>query len=271
MIYSRKLYFRTKTAFICFSICALFITGHSAYGEDFAVSFFSIPCTGKTDGFYEKNKSMLSISSDDADFTLPETSSQKKIKRISSTGSTTVRIATGINQTYYAKPGSADTATTRYVNLSDPNLTALSKTIKGSTGREIIAGVRATVFEYIIIKKSGMPIVSSEQILLKKAGDCKQHTVLAVSLLRKKGIPARAVSGLIYQKEFNGGKNRFVFHMWTEAFDGTSWIICDASFPPEAAKASHYIALSYHSLKSESPMEFTTAMYTIKNLRINAE
>lgn len=268
MIVERKRYVLPGVAVFFFSTCFFFLPGNAVFGENFRTDFFSIPCSGNTGIFGTKDHVRLCAVSDNTDFTLPETSSQKIIKKIPSANRAEITFETGINTGYTAKPVNADTEKTRYINLDDPKLADLARTIMSGSTRATIDGIRTTVYKYIAVKKSGMPLISSKEILSAQAGDCKQHTVLAIALLRRKSIPARAIIGLVYQKEFNGSKDRFVFHMWAEAFDGKSWVICDAAFPPDANKASQYLAISYHSLKSESPLDYTAAISNISNLRI---
>jgi transglutaminase-like putative cysteine protease len=264
-----RLKISAASAAVC--LCTLLFSSGALHADDFLTDFFSVPFGGKNEGFYDKTRAVLSVSSDDADFTLPETSTQKILNRSVSGKKATVILATGVNHTYAYKPAAADTSATRFLNLSDPKLAAFAQTLKKTSPRETILSVRSAVSSYITDKHSGTPLVSSSQILISRSGDCKQHTVLAVALLRKLGIPARACTGLLYQKEFNGEKNRFAFHMWAEAFDGTSWIICDAAFPLHSVKESHYVALSYHSLKSEAPLDYIGAISRISNLSIDAE
>jgi hypothetical protein len=64
--------------------------------------------------------------------------------------------------------------------------------------------------------------VDAAQLL---AGDCTEHAMLLVALLRSRGIPARVACGLRLDPQ----KRRFTYHMWTEAWSSASWRSVDAS------------------------------------------
>lgn len=88
-----------------------------------------------------------------------------------------------------------------------------------------------------------------------------------IALLRALHIPARAVVGMIAAKEYAGKKNVFVFHMWAEAYYNNTWMLVDATRPGKK-KTNIYIALAYHSLETEMPLEFLEAMAHIQNLKV---
>jgi hypothetical protein len=74
---------------------------------------------------------------------------------------------------------------------------------------------------------------SAVQVLQNKAGDCNEFTTLYVALARSAGLPARAVSGLLY---LNG---RFYYHAWPEIYLN-DWIAVDPSFDQFPADAAHF-------------------------------
>ncbi len=68
----------------------------------------------------------------------------------------------------------------------------------------------------------GMP--SALEALRTREGDCNEHSILAVAILRALGIPSRVVFGLVYDSGF------FFFHAWVEAFDGKKWVEFDPTW-----------------------------------------
>ncbi|HWC73812.1 MAG TPA: transglutaminase-like domain-containing protein, partial [Gemmatimonadales bacterium] len=73
---------------------------------------------------------------------------------------------------------------------------------------------------------------SAVQVLEHASGDCNEFTTLYVALARSAGLPARAVSGLIYT---NG---RFYYHAWPEIYL-KDWIPVDPMFDQFPADAAH--------------------------------
>jgi len=63
----------------------------------------------------------------------------------------------------------------------------------------------------------------AREILKNLEGDCSEHTVLTVALLRAAGIPARAAVGIMYARGI------FAYHMWPEVYAGR-WIGLDSKW-----------------------------------------
>ena len=89
------------------------------------------------------------------------------------------------------------------------------------------------VYHFINRKGYGIGFGDTAAILEKREGDCTEHTVLAMALLRAGGIPARAAMGLVSMNSFMG------YHMWVEAFLDDRWIPMDPTFRQYRADASH--------------------------------
>lgn len=67
-------------------------------------------------------------------------------------------------------------------------------------------------------------IATALETARRREGDCTEHAMLLVALLRNRGIPARVASGL----KIDEGVSRLVFHMWTEAWVDDRWLPLDA-------------------------------------------
>jgi transglutaminase-like putative cysteine protease len=128
--------------------------------------------------------------------------------------------------------------------------------------------VEKFVYNYIQKKSYGIPLISASDILQSRSGDCTEHSVLAVSLLRALKIPARALFGLVYEKKYQAQKNIFIFHMWVEAYYQKKWNLIDAT-RSGAKKLNHYLALGYHDLQTATPLSYLKTMATIQNLKIS--
>jgi hypothetical protein len=76
---------------------------------------------------------------------------------------------------------------------------------------------------HIVNKGMEHGYASALDVWRSQAGDCTEHSLLAVALLRAAGIPARPVVGLA----FGESERAFVGHMWVEAYVG-EWRTLDA-------------------------------------------
>lgn len=120
--------------------------------------------------------------------------------------------------------------------LINPELKELKELAGKIAGKERDA---CKVFKKIInwvnanIEKE--PVVSIPDplsILKTKKGDCNEHAVLAVSLLRSLGIPSRVAVGVVFSAGY------FYYHAWVEAYVG-EWISGDPVMNQIPADASH--------------------------------
>lgn len=81
------------------------------------------------------------------------------------------------------------------------------------------------VRDNITAKNFNTAFATAAEVARSREGDCTEHAVLLVALLRARGIPARGVVGLVYIEALPG----FGFHMWTEAWIADRWIPLDAT------------------------------------------
>jgi hypothetical protein len=82
-------------------------------------------------------------------------------------------------------------------------------------------------------------------------GDCTEHSLLTVAMLRSVGIPARRIDGLIYVVA-EGGLPRLYWHEWVEAFVG-QWTQLDPTWNEPVADAAH-IALGKEAREEILPL-----------------
>jgi hypothetical protein len=97
-------------------------------------------------------------------------------------------------------------------------------------------------------------------VLRQMKGDCTEHSLLSVALLRAAGIPARRVDGLIYL-ENSDGVPAFYWHEWVEAWVG-EWTQLDPTFHEPVADATHF------ALGEETSAEITPLLGQLKVLQV---
>lgn len=107
---------------------------------------------------------------------------------------------------------------------------------------EAAARLRAFVADYVNAKDLSVGMATASEVARTRQGDCTEHAVLLTALLRKAGIPARTVTGVVYADEFLGQRGIFGFHMWTQAWldgegegqgKGGRWVDLDPSLPAD--------------------------------------
>ncbi|MEX0791568.1 MAG: transglutaminase-like domain-containing protein [Pirellulaceae bacterium] len=105
------------------------------------------------------------------------------------------------------------------------------------------------VHETVTEKNFSQGFATAADVARAREGDCTEHSVLLMALLRAKGIPARAALGLVY---FEGEQARgFAYHMWTEAWIDDRWIPLDATRPPGPIGVD-YIKVTESSLEGSA-------------------
>ncbi len=67
----------------------------------------------------------------------------------------------------------------------------------------------------------------ASEILETQEGVCRDHAILAGTLLRAAGIPTRFVNGLVF------AEGAFYYHAWVEFWDGSEWIGLDTTRSPK--------------------------------------
>lgn len=125
-------------------------------------------------------------------------------------------------------------APTSLAQHQDPCFTTLEARLAlkpGATRWDITRAVTRTVFEWIREKDMSVGFASALEVCRNGKGDCTEHGVLAVALLRRLGVPARGVLGWV------GLDTTFGLHFWVEARIGGRWIPVDPTFDQAPASA----------------------------------
>jgi transglutaminase-like putative cysteine protease len=104
-------------------------------------------------------------------------------------------------------------------------------------------------------KDYGASADRATDVLRQMKGDCTEHSLLSVALLRAAGIPAKRVDGVVYM--FNDGVPALYWHEWVEAYVG-EWTQLDPTFQQTVADATHF------ALGEESGAEITPLIGQLK-------
>lgn len=114
----------------------------------------------------------------------------------------------------------------RFIQSDYPSIRVVADSIRAAThldGWPLARAIAQWVNEHIADKGMEHGYASALDVLRSRSGDCTEHSLLTVALLRASGIPARPVVGLA----FGESERAFVGHMWVEAYvDG--WRTLDA-------------------------------------------
>lgn len=96
---------------------------------------------------------------------------------------------------------------------------------------ELAKRVTAFVFDWITDKDFTVGFASALEVCRNPRGDCTEHGVLAVALLRRLGVPARGVTGWVGLDETLG------LHFWVEVKLKDRWVPVDPTFDEAPASA----------------------------------
>lgn len=89
-----------------------------------------------------------------------------------------------------------------------------------------------------LVKDYGSSSDRATDVLKTLRGDCTEHSLLTVALLRAVGIPARRVDGVVYLMNEDQVPALY-WHEWVEAFVG-EWTQLDPTFGQDVADATHF-------------------------------
>jgi hypothetical protein len=105
----------------------------------------------------------------------------------------------------------------RFIQSDNPAIRAVADSIRAAAhvdGWPLARAIAQWVNLHIVDKSMEHGYASALDVLRSRSGDCTEHSLLTVAILRAAGIPARPVVGLA----FGESEHAFVGHMWTEAY-----------------------------------------------------
>jgi transglutaminase-like putative cysteine protease len=139
-----------------------------------------------------------------------------------------------------ADPNGGENLKTSIVIESDaPEIKKLAKDIAGSEkdAWEVAKKVSRWVYENMA-KDYGASSDRATDALRELKGDCTEHSLLTVSLLRALGIPAKRIDGVVYLMNEDQVPALY-WHEWVEAYVG-EWTQLDPTFGQDVADATHF-------------------------------
>lgn len=125
-------------------------------------------------------------------------------------------------------------ASSPLVPFHDPAFDGLMRRMAlpaGLSRWELARRVNAFVFEWITDKDFSVGFASAREVCHRPRGDCTEHGVLAVALLRRLGVPARGVTGWVGLGDLLG------LHFWVEVRLLDRWVPIDPTFDQAPASA----------------------------------
>lgn len=125
-------------------------------------------------------------------------------------------------------------APTPLVPFRDPAFEGLIHRLAPAPGAsrwELARAVNRFVFDWITEKDYGVGFASALEVARIPRGDCTEHGVLAIALLRRLGVPARGAVGWVALEDVLGP------HFWVEVRLGDRWIPVDPTFDQAPASA----------------------------------
>jgi hypothetical protein len=137
-------------------------------------------------------------------------------------------------------PGGAEyLKSTLAVESQAPEIVAKAREIAGAETDAYAAARKVVAWVGNHMKKEyGASADRATDVLRQMRGDCTEHALLAVALLRALGIPARRVDGVVYVQNADGVPALY-WHEWVEAYVGSTWTQLDPTFGQPVADATH--------------------------------
>jgi Transglutaminase-like superfamily len=138
------------------------------------------------------------------------------------------------------------------VESNNPAIRSRAKKIAGNE-KDAYAIARKVV-DWVgksMTKDYGASADRATDVLRTLRGDCTEHSLLSIALLRALGIPARRVDGMVYVQNGDGVPALY-WHEWVEAWVGT-WTQLDPTFGQPVADATH-LALGEESSAEIMPL-----------------
>ncbi|HJV48134.1 MAG TPA: transglutaminase-like domain-containing protein [Geothrix sp.] len=158
-------------------------------------------------------------------------------------------------------------APTPLVPFQDPAFDGLLRRMAlppGLSRWDIAKRVNAFVFDWITEKDFTVGFASALEVAHHPRGDCTEHGVLAVALLRRLGVPARGVTGWVGLGEMLG------LHFWVEVHLQDRWVPIDPTFDQTPASALR-IKLGDTDLSDLGSVGWDTAATALSGVRWTLE
>jgi transglutaminase-like putative cysteine protease len=181
-------------------------------------------------------------------------------------GAVEVTITTKLPKVRHPRPladpnGGANLKTSIVIESDAPEIRKLAKQIAGDEkdAWETAKKVSRWVNQHME-KDYGASSDRATDVLRERKGDCTEHSLLTVSLLRSLGIPAKRIDGVVYL--MNEDKVPALYwHEWVEAYVG-EWTQLDPTFGQDVADATHF------AVGEEARAEITPLIGSLRVLEV---
>jgi transglutaminase-like putative cysteine protease len=142
-----------------------------------------------------------------------------------------------------------------------PEIRALAKKIAGDEKDALATALKVSRWVNKNLQKDyGNSSDRATDVLREMKGDCTEHSLLTVSLLRALGIPAKRIDGLVYLKN-DDNVPALYWHEWVEAYVG-EWMQLDPTFGQDVVDATHF------ALGEEARAEITPLIGSLQVLEV---
>ncbi|HZH04874.1 MAG TPA: transglutaminase domain-containing protein, partial [Myxococcaceae bacterium] len=147
------------------------------------------------------------------------------------------------------------------VEADHPDVRAAARKVAGGEKDPYRLAKKVSAWVSANLKKGyGASADRASDVLRQMKGDCTEHSLLTVALLRALGVPARRIDGLVYL--VNEDKIPALYwHEWVEAYVG-EWTQLDPTFGQPVADATHF------ALGEEGNAEITSLIGQLKVLEV---
>jgi len=147
------------------------------------------------------------------------------------------------------------------VESDNPQIKEQAMKIVGAEKNAYVAAKLISAWVHkMMVNDYGSSSDRATDVLRTMKGDCTEHALLTVALLRAAGIPAKRVDGVVYLKQ-NDNVPALYWHEWVEAYVG-EWTQLDPTFGQEVADATHF------AVGEEGNAEITPLIGQIKVLKV---
>jgi hypothetical protein len=153
--------------------------------------------------------------------------------------------------------GGDNLKSTIIVEADNPEVRAAAKQLAGEEKDAYTVTTRVAQWVHDNLRKDyGSSSDRASDVLKTMKGDCTEHSLLTVAMLRSLGIPARRVDGLVYVMNEDRVPALY-WHEWVEAYVG-EWTQLDPTFGQTVADATHF------AVGQESNAEITPLIGSLK-------
>lgn len=157
--------------------------------------------------------------------------------------------------------GGVNLKSTISVEAKNADIVATAKELAGAEKDAYTVAKRISRWVFENMKSDyGASADRATDALKQMKGDCTEHALLTVTLLRALGIPAKRVDGVVYVLNEDQVPALY-WHEWVEAYVG-EWTQLDPTFGQDVADATHF------AVGEEANAEITPLIGSMKVLQV---